>query len=98
MRGVHSRGGYYFGGTGHTANYTKIKDSRVVAICDVDESLFPIESAQIVKLGGDKPKTVVDFRKLLDDKDIDAVSIATTGLLARTSYDLGMPGREGCIC
>jgi predicted dehydrogenase len=77
VAGVHSRGGYYYGGTGHTANYTKIKDSRVIAICDVDESLFPIESAQIVKLGGDKPKTEVDYRKLLEDKDIDAVSIAT---------------------
>jgi predicted dehydrogenase len=77
VAGIRSRGGYYYGGTGHTANYTKIKDSRVVALCDVDENLFPIETEQIVKLGGDKPKTVVDFRDLLDDKDIDAVSIAT---------------------
>jgi predicted dehydrogenase len=77
VAGIHSRGGYYYGGTGHTANYTKIKESRVVAVCDVDENLFPVETAQIVKLGGDKPKTVVDFRKLLDDKEIDAVSIAT---------------------
>ena len=77
VAGIRSRGGYYYGGTGHTANYTKIKDSRVVAVCDVDENIFPIEIAQIVKLGGDKPKTVVDFRDLLDDKGIDAVSIAT---------------------
>ncbi len=77
VAGIRSRGGYYYGGTGHTANYTKIKDSRVVAVCDVDENLFPIEIEQIVKLGGAKPKAVVDFRDLLDDKDIDAVSIAT---------------------
>ena len=38
--GIRSRGGYYYGGTGHTANFTKIKNSRVVAICDVDENLF----------------------------------------------------------
>ena len=77
VAGIRSRGGYYYGGTGHTANYTKIKNSRVAAICDVDENLFPQAIADIEKLGGDKPKTVVDFRELLDDKDIDAVSIAT---------------------
>ncbi len=74
--GIRDRGGYY-GGGGHTANFTKIKNSRVVAICDVDENLFPQAIADIEKLGGDKPKTVIDFRDLLDDPEIDAVSIAT---------------------
>jgi predicted dehydrogenase len=77
VSGIRSRGGYYYGGTGHTANFTKIKKSKVVAICDVDENLFPQAIADIEKLGGEKPRTVTDFRELLDDKDIDAVSIAT---------------------
>lgn len=77
VAGIRSRGGYYGGGTGHTANYTKIKNSRVVAVCDVDENLFPVEVGHIEELGGSKPKTVVDFRDLCDDKDIDAISIAT---------------------
>ena len=77
VAGINSRGGYYYGGSGHTANYTKIKNSKVVAICDVDENLFEQAIADIVKLGGVKPRTVVDFRDLLDNKDIDAVSIAT---------------------
>ena len=75
--GIRSRGGYYYGGSGHTANFTKIKNSKVAAICDIDENLFPQAIADIEKLGGDKPKTVVDFRDLLDDPEIDAVSIAT---------------------
>ncbi len=75
--GIRSRGGYYYGGSGHTANFTKIKNSRVAAICDVDENLFAQAIADIEKLGGEKPKTVVDFRELLDDPGIDAVSIAT---------------------
>ena len=75
--GIRSRGGYYYGGTGHTANFTKIKNSKVATICDVDENLFPQAIADIEKLGGAKPKTVVDFRDLLDDKEIDAISIAT---------------------
>ena len=74
--GIRSRGGYY-GGGGHTANFTKIKNSRVTAICDVDENLFPQAVADIEKLGGEKPKTVVDFRDLLDDPEIDAISIAS---------------------
>lgn len=76
VAGINSRGGYY-GGTGHTANFTKIKNSRVVAICDVDKNLFPLEIDRIEKLGGSKPGTVIDFRDLLDNKDIDAISIAT---------------------
>ncbi|HLF33712.1 MAG TPA: Gfo/Idh/MocA family oxidoreductase, partial [Cyclobacteriaceae bacterium] len=77
VAGIRSRGGFYYGGSGHTGNFTKIKDSRVVAICDVDENLFPQAVENIVKLGGDKPKTVVDFRDLLEDKDIDAIAIAS---------------------
>jgi predicted dehydrogenase len=77
VAGIRSRGGYYYGGSGHTANYTKIKNSRVVAICDIDENLFDQAIADIGKLGGEKPKTVVDFRDLLDDPEIDVVSIAT---------------------
>jgi len=77
VAGIRSRGGYYYGGSGHTGNFTKIKNSRVTAICDVDENLFPQAIADIEKLGGKKPKTVVDFRDMLDDKDIDAISIAT---------------------
>ncbi len=77
VAGIRSRGGYYYGGSGHTGNFTKIKNSRVVAICDIDENLFPQAIADIEKLGGEKPKTVVDFRDLLDDPEIDAISIAT---------------------
>lgn len=77
VAGIRSRGGYYYGGTGHTANFTKIENSRVAAICDVDENLFAQAIADIEKLGGAKPKTMIDFRELLDDKDIDAVSIAS---------------------
>lgn len=75
IAGIHDRGGLY-GGTGHTANFTKIKNSRVVTICDADENLFQKAVSDIESLGGVKPQTVVDFRKLLDDKNIDVISIA----------------------
>src|SRR5512133_1523585 len=73
VSGINSRGG------AHVSNFNRIKNSRVVALCDVDQNLFPGMVSNIEKQGGVKPRTVVDFRELLDDKDIDAVSIATPG-------------------
>jgi predicted dehydrogenase len=73
--GLHDRGGLY-AGSGHTANYTKMKETRVAAICDCVESLFPNAIKDIEDLGGARPKTYVDYRDMLKDKDIDVVSIA----------------------
>jgi predicted dehydrogenase len=74
--GINGRGGLY-GGYGHTATFTKIKNSRVVAICDADENLFPKAIADIEKLGGDKPGTVVEYDDLLNNKEIDAIAISS---------------------
>ncbi len=74
--GINDRGGFY-GGSGHTANFTKIKETRVKAICDCVEYLFPKAVSDIEKLGGAKPATYVDYRKMLEDKDLDIISIAT---------------------
>jgi len=50
----------------------------VKTICDVDSDLFP-ERIQLVadNQEGKKPGTVTDMRELYEDKDIDAVFIAT---------------------
>jgi hypothetical protein len=50
VAGIHDRGGFY-GGSGHAANYTMIKNSRVAAICDVDETLFPKAIALLLTTG-----------------------------------------------
>jgi predicted dehydrogenase len=76
VAGINDRGGFY-GGSGHTANFTKIANSRVVAICDADENCFTKAIADIERLGGEKPKTYTDIREMLENKDIDAVSIAS---------------------
>jgi hypothetical protein len=65
-------------GKSHFSNFTKIKDTRVVALCDPVDYLFPEAIKAIENIGGPKPtKTVADYRKLMDDKDIDVISIAT---------------------
>jgi len=61
----------------HIRGYSRVPNVAVTAICDVDERLFPAAIAEVEKLYGIKPKTEVDFRKILEDKSIDVVSVAT---------------------
>jgi len=76
--GIHGRGGGGpAGGIGHIREFSRVPNVRVATLCDVDERLFPEKVAQAEEASGFKPKTEVDFRKVLEDKDIDAVSIAT---------------------
>ena len=49
---------------------------RVVAVCDADRSVLDRGRAQAEKLG-QKVDTYVDLRKLLENKNIDAVTVAT---------------------
>jgi predicted dehydrogenase len=56
----------------------KIPEVNLVAICDVDENVIARRVAELKKVNPDiKIKTYGDYRKLLENKDIDAVIIAT---------------------
>jgi len=65
-------------GQSHIDEYNRLKNVRVAAICDIDSNLF---DERIKKCFLDRelpvPKIYTDLRKLYEDKDIDAVSIAT---------------------
>jgi predicted dehydrogenase len=50
---------------------------EIAAVCDVDESILNARLGEIEKATGRRPAGHTDFRKLVDDKSIDAVSIAT---------------------
>jgi len=63
-------------GSFHLKNYPKVPNVNVAAVCDIDERLFPKALAGIEAAGGKRPKTYTDIRRLLEDKDIDAISIA----------------------
>ena len=43
---------------------------RIVTLCDVDERLF---AERVGMVAGGPPKTETDLRRVLDDKDVDAV-------------------------
>jgi predicted dehydrogenase len=53
------------------------RDTTVATLCDVDANVL-VEPARLVeKAQGRAPQTVADFRRVLDDKAIDAVFITT---------------------
>jgi predicted dehydrogenase len=64
-------------GGAHVREYNKIPKVEVAALCDVDESVLAKRLKEIEQNGQPKPKIYTDYRKLLEDKSIDAVSIAT---------------------
>jgi len=62
--GVHSRG---------AQNMREVTSETIVALCDVDEN-YLAEAAK----KHPRAKTYIDWRKMLDQKDIDAVIVSTT--------------------
>ncbi len=64
-------------GLDHITSYSKIKNVQIAAICDIDESVVSKALAQMDKLSMARPVVYSDVRKLLEDKSIDALSIAT---------------------
>ena len=54
----------------------KNPEAQLVAICDVDKSVLDKRMAELAK-ENIKPVTYGDYRKLLDDKNVDAVVIGT---------------------
>jgi len=69
--GVHGRG------NDHLENFAKIPNVEIAALCDIDDSVLAKRLAEMSKMGLPKPATHTDVRKLLEDKSIDAISIAT---------------------
>jgi predicted dehydrogenase len=64
-------------GRDHYRTLAKIPNVKVVLLCDIDERFFPETVAEVEKLTGYKPATETEYKKVLENKDIDAVSIAT---------------------
>jgi predicted dehydrogenase len=51
--------------------------TECVALCDVDRNVLNRCTDNLVGLGHPKPKLYVDYRKMLENKDIDAVIVGT---------------------
>lgn len=65
-------------GLGHVEEFQSLKNVAVTALCDVDENLFADRiKSHFTDKNLPQPKIYNDLRKLIENKDIDAVSIAT---------------------
>src|SRR5688572_5508566 len=72
-------------GNGHMMNYVPgskgyLQGTRLVAVCDVDSKVLGERVAQAEKAGqaaGLKVETYEDYRKMLENPNIDAVVLAT---------------------
>ncbi len=64
-------------GKGHLDGYASNPDSVVTVLCDVDSRLADGGIKRVAEKQGSAPKYVQDLRRIMEDKDVDAVSIAT---------------------
>lgn len=64
-------------GFGHIRSYSQLENVEVAALCDPDENLFAERVKWLEDNGHPKPKLYKDIRDLLDDQDIDAISVAS---------------------
>ena len=71
LMGVNGRGSQ------HATGYASLPNAEVAYVCDVDSRAIESGINTVMKAGQKtKPKGVVDFRSALDDKSVDAISIA----------------------
>jgi len=64
-------------GQAHMKAFAEMKDVEVAYLVDPDSRLFASRSAAVANIAGNTPKCVQDIRRVLDDKNLDAVSIVT---------------------
>lgn len=57
--------------------YANRANARIGYVCDVETNIMAKFAAETEKQMGAAPKTQQDFRKVLDQKDVDAITIAT---------------------
>lgn len=69
--GVHSRG------WGLAEEFMKMPNVSVHAVCDVDGNVLDRRVAEVERRQQRRPAAYVDFRKALENKDIDAVVLGT---------------------
>jgi predicted dehydrogenase len=70
VMGIRSRGGALAEG------FAKLPNVNVTTICDIDENLLPKAVAEVEKVCDKTAKTETDIRRVLENKEIDAIVIA----------------------
>ena len=71
VAGIHGRG------ESHLSEFARMKGVQVIYLIDPDSSLFTGRIRRVKELGQNTPTCVQDIRKALEDKQLDAISIAS---------------------
>ena len=71
VAGINGRGGSHIGA------FTGMKNVEIAYLIDPDSRLFEGRARGVEQKQGKRPECVQDVRKALEDKDLDAVSVAT---------------------
>ena len=58
-------------------SHLQLSDVDCIALCDVDQSVLDMRASDVEKIQGKRPQLYKDYRKMLENKDIDAVIIGT---------------------
>ncbi len=64
-------------GQDHIAGFQKLPGVEVTVLCDPDRQVSAARAAEFEKRYGRRVRTETDLRRVLDDRAIDAVSVAT---------------------
>ena len=64
-------------GNSHIKAYSAMPNVEIAALCDIDENVLEKRLGEVEASGKKRPAAFTDVRKLLEDKSIDAISIAT---------------------
>lgn len=72
VAGINGRGG------AHINEFAGMKDVEVTQLIDPDKSIWNSRKKAVKDRGGNDPETFSDIRKALEDKNVNAISVATT--------------------
>jgi predicted dehydrogenase len=71
VAGLHGRG------RSHVEAFSGMQGVQITYLIDPDTRTFEARAATVQKGGGNPPRTVQDVRRALEDRNLDAISIAT---------------------
>ncbi len=63
-------------GKAHLESFLTVPGCEIGTVCDVDRRATAESASWVERKTGKRPKEVTDFRRMLDDRSLDAVSVA----------------------
>jgi len=82
-------------GKAHINNFAQLEGVEVAYVCDVDKNRLAAGAKLATeKQGGKAPKAVTDFRRILEDKEVDILSIAAPNFWHAPATILGCDARK----